>query len=265
MDDAPLLPSEVARYLTTRVLGRRLFYYPETDSTNDVAVALARGGEGEGTVVYADFQRRGRGRRTHTWSSAPRQDLLFTVILRPRGSPADVLPVTLAASIALSVVLTGAAGETVGVKWPNDLMAGAGKIGGILAESAAGDDGERFVALGVGINVNSMPADFPEEIHGRAASCRSLCGDAHDRALLFADALAAVETYYTRFSKDGFGPLAPSYDERLVLRARRVRVVGAGDVFEGSVIGVRTDGSLRVSLDSGGEAWLYSESVEVIE
>ena len=62
------LPADVRRHLATSYLGRRFYFYPETDSTNDVALALAGTGEPEGTVVVADFQRRGRGRRSHTWS-----------------------------------------------------------------------------------------------------------------------------------------------------------------------------------------------------
>jgi len=260
MTDSPLLPAEVTKHLHTRVLGRRLFYYPEIDSTNDAAVQLARGGEDEGTVVYADFQRRGRGRLDHTWSSPPRRDLLFTMILRPGGTPADALPVTLAVALALSVALSAETGERIGVKWPNDLVAGGAKIGGILAESGADARGARYAAVGVGLNVNSLPGDFP----AGAVSCRSLSGRVHDRAVVLADVLTTVETYTTRFAKDGFAPLVSSYDDRLEMRDTRVRVARGEERFEGTALGVAADGALRVALDDGGEVRLTSETVEVV-
>ena len=90
--DQRLLPSIIEPWLATAGFGRRLYYYPEIDSTNDAAMGLARRGEAEGTVVLTDFQRRGRGRRDHTWSSPAGQDLLFSVILRPGGASVSVLP-----------------------------------------------------------------------------------------------------------------------------------------------------------------------------
>ncbi|MCH8291552.1 hypothetical protein IH992_10680 [Candidatus Poribacteria bacterium] len=95
-----LLPADVRRHLATASIGHRLYYYPETDSTNDVAIDLARNGEPEGAVVYTDFQRRGRGRLDHKWSSPRQRDLLFSVILRPESEPREALAITLAFSVA---------------------------------------------------------------------------------------------------------------------------------------------------------------------
>jgi BirA family biotin operon repressor/biotin-[acetyl-CoA-carboxylase] ligase len=261
-----MLPAEVEPHLHTRVVGRRLLFYPETDSTNDVAAGLARGGEPEGTVVYADFQRCGRGRQGHGWTSPSGKDLLFSVLLRPQGEPREVVPVTLAVSLALSVALEKRVGATVGVKWPNDLVTSKGKLGGILAESGSDEDDAAYSVVGVGVNVNTSRADFPPELRDRAVSCRTLTGSEVDRAALFGALLTSLETYYLRFRVDGFAPLVSAYEERMLLMGRRVRFEREGSEVIASVAGVRADGALRVIPDGGGpELALVGETVEVVE
>jgi len=263
MTDAALLPLDVRRYLPTHTVGRRLYYYPETGSTNDAAGFLARGLEPEGTVVYADFQRHGRGRLDHRWHGARNRDLLFSVVLRPLGTPREVLGVTLALAVAISVALAKATGAEVGLEWPNDVVSSGRKIAGILAESGADEAGGRYVVVGVGVNVNSLAGDLPDDIRAIATSCRELSGSPVDRAWLFADVLGAIEAYYDRFRRDGFGPLVSAYEERLVMLGRRVRFEREAKTVTAEVLGVGPDGALRVDVD-GVEAALYSEIVETI-
>jgi BirA family biotin operon repressor/biotin-[acetyl-CoA-carboxylase] ligase len=258
-----VLPARVQPFVQSATIGRRLFFYPKTDSTNDRAVAAARAGEPEGTVFYTDFQRQGRGRQGHVWESPPGRDLMFSVVLRPPGELRDVLPVTLAASLAFSVALSRATAVDVGVKWPNDLVTGQGKLGGILAESGFDDDGGRFVVVGVGINVNTGCDEFPPSIRDRAVSCRTLTGTSFDRPALLGDLLVTLDSYYTRFRVDGFGPLVPSYQERMALAGARIRFERDGTPTEATVAGVSADGALRV-VAGGDEVHLYNETVEVV-
>lgn len=262
-----MLPADVTRHLATRAFGRRLFYYPEVRSTNDAAMALARVGEGEGSVVYADVQTRGRGRFDHVWTSLPGRDLLFSLILRPRGDLRSVLPVTLALSVAFAVAIEKATFADVALKWPNDLHAALprgefAKLAGILAESGADKNGERVVVVGVGVNVNGAEGDFPPDLDNGAVSCRMLAGGEVDRALLFADILGMAEGTADRFHREGFAPFAAAYEERMRRRGARVRFERDGRVVEGDIMGVAPDGALRVSTASG-EGTLYNESVEV--
>ena len=97
------LPADVRRFLATARLGRRIYFYPETDSTNDVALGLARAGEPEGTLVVANVQRSGRGRRTHTWDSPAGRDVLASLVLRPAGDARGALPVSLLVAMATSI------------------------------------------------------------------------------------------------------------------------------------------------------------------
>ncbi len=259
------LPADLRRRLATAYLGRRCYFYPETDSTNDVALALAAAGEPEGTVVVADYQRRGRGRRAHTWSSPTGKDLLFSMVLRPESDARGALPVTLAVATAVSVTLTKCLDVDVLVKWPNDVVVRAGKIAGILAESASSGGRLTHAVVGVGVNVNTAEADFTGELEGRAASCRTLSGVEWDRADLLADLLGTIEAYYDRFKRDGFGPLASAYEARLLQAGKRVAFERDGARMSGRASGVARDGALVVRLDDGREVTLYSEHVEVVD
>ncbi|HEU4928972.1 MAG TPA: biotin--[acetyl-CoA-carboxylase] ligase [Candidatus Krumholzibacteria bacterium] len=259
------LPADVQRRLATAYLGRRYYFYPETDSTNDIAIALAGQGEAEGTVVATDYQRRGRGRRSHTWHSPPHSNLLFSIILRPRGDARAALPVTLVVATAVSVTLTKLLDRDLLVKWPNDVVTADGKkIAGILAESASSGGGTlSHVVVGIGVNVNV--AQFPGELHSVATSCRILTGVDWDRADVLADLLGTVEAYYDRFVRDGFGALLSSYEARLVQAGKRVSVERGGARVLGRVQGIARDGALVIRLDDASELELYSEHVEVVE
>lgn len=259
------LPAEVRRHLATAYLGRRLYFYPETDSTNDVALALAGAGEAEGTVVVADFQRRGRGRRSHTWSSPAGKDLLFSMILRPEGDARAALPVTLAVATAISVALSKLLDVDLFVKWPNDVVARTGKVAGILAESTSSGGRVAHAVVGVGVNVNSGEDEFAPELRGRTASCRTLSSVTWDRAALLSDLLGTIEAYYDRFRRDGFGTLSSAYEARLWQAGRAVSFEREGAHWSGRVAGVARDGALVVTVDDGRRVELYSEQVEVLE
>lgn len=260
-----LLPTRVCEHLRTRRFGRRVYYYPETDSTNRAALALARCGESAGTVVMADFQTKGRGRLDHDWSSRDGEDLLFSVILRPGAPPAGLLPATLVFSSALAAELSVRLGEAVSVKWPNDMMVRGGKIGGVLAEGALGPVGDPYLVVGVGLNVNSLPGVFPAHLRGRVATCRAVSGRSWDRAELLANVLESMERDYDTFEAAGFAGLRTRYEGRLSLLGRKVRFARDGRDVVALVDGVDDDGALRVVPE--GEirpVSLYGEHVEPV-
>ena len=124
----------------------------ETDSTLDVAHALAEGDAPAGTVVIADTQRAGRGRQGRAWSSPAGQGVWCTIIERPADPGVlDVLSIRI--GLRLAEGLDALAGERVRVKWPNDLVVRAGKLAGILTEARWSGSRLAWVAVGVGVNV----------------------------------------------------------------------------------------------------------------
>ncbi len=256
-----VLPSEIRQYLFTHTIGQRIYYFPEVDSTNRVALDLAREGEPEGTLVVTDFQSAGKGRSDHTWHSPRGKDLLFSVILRPPGEPSEVLTASLAVALAVSVALTKNLDQDVGVKWPNDVMLGNRKLGGILAEGSVSHATSRFVVMGVGINVQSEREDFPAALRETAASCLTITEALFDRAGLLADVLGTIESYYDRYRREGFRPFVDNFNDRLVIAGKQVTVGVGGEAFTATVDSVQADGALRVTLESGEARLLRNETL----
>jgi BirA family biotin operon repressor/biotin-[acetyl-CoA-carboxylase] ligase len=170
----------------------RLRYCVETDSTNDLALALATSGEPEGTAVLADMQRAGRGRRGRGWFSPPEAGLYLSTVVRPSRSTGAVALITLAAGVAAATAVHGVTSLPVELKWPNDLVIGRPwrKLGGVLCETSG--HGTRIDAVVIGIGINLLHAAYPREIADRATSIETELGRPIDRAPLVVALLAAL-------------------------------------------------------------------------
>jgi BirA family biotin operon repressor/biotin-[acetyl-CoA-carboxylase] ligase len=194
-------------------LGRfaeRILYFPTTGSTNDVAASLAEP-DAFGTVVIADAQTAGRGRRGRTWFSPAGSGLYVSVIVTPgRGSPdperATTL-LTLATGVALAEGVERATGLAPAIKWPNDLLVGRRKLAGILAEGFG-----EAVVLGYGINVGPMA--YPPELRDRATSLETELGRAIDRSLVAVETLAALAARYADLVAGCFDAILDAWRRR---------------------------------------------------
>jgi BirA family biotin operon repressor/biotin-[acetyl-CoA-carboxylase] ligase len=221
-------------------------------STNDVAAALP-----VGSVVVADQQTAGRGRRGHTWFSPPRAGLYVSVVLAPAAARVDppraTMLLTLAAGVAIAEGIEAASGLATALKWPNDVVAGGRKLAGILAEGR-GD----LVVLGYGINV--MAAAFPPELRDRATSLESEVGREVDRDLVLDETLAALSRRYDDLVDGRFDAILDAW------RARAPRAVGAkvswiaqGVARSGVTCGIDDHGALLVRVDDGVERIISGE------
>jgi BirA family biotin operon repressor/biotin-[acetyl-CoA-carboxylase] ligase len=259
-----LLPRSIQERLATARFGRRIYYLPETDSTNRVAAGLAAQGEPEGTVVITDRQRKGRGRRDRTWQSPPFQDLLFSLILRPGGEVKPVPALSLVFSLTVSEILSAVIGRNIQVKWPNDVVCEGRKLCGILAESTVRSGRPDFLVAGLGVNINTRLEEFSPELRNLAASCRTLSGRDWDRLELLARLLDSLENSYTTFQSGGFEPFIQAYRRRLTVLEKQISFEQGGRVATARVEDVNPDGSLLVVLPSGERRALYGEEVSLL-
>ena len=164
MYDLAALEAELA----DTVYAARLHFAPFTGSTNTDAMAAARNGAPHGSVYFADEQRAGRGRGDHAWHSAAGEGLYVSVLLRPDLSPAYLPLVPLAAGLAAANAIHTATGLDIDLRWPNDLLIGPRKTGGILVEAQSEASAVAFAVIGIGINVHQR--DFAPDLATPATS-----------------------------------------------------------------------------------------------
>lgn len=207
----------------------------EVDSTNRVALDLARDGAPEGVVVVARSQAAGRGRRGRRWESAPGASLLVSVLLRP-GLAADRLHLAVAvAALSAADACVSAAGFRPRVKWPNDLVVGDRKLAGVLAE-VLGD----AVVVGVGLNV-SAAAPWP----AGAVSAEEVAGHAVPVDVVLGAFLASLAS---RYEAGDWGAVASDYRRACATLGQVVRVDLPDGSFTGTAADVSDDGHLLVDV-----------------
>lgn len=151
-------------------IGAPPYWLPEVASTNDVARQLAEEGAPEWTVVGAGHQTEGRGRLGRSWSDVPDRSLLVSLVLRPRLRPEEV---HLLALLAAAELVAAVGSSELRSKWPNDLVMGDRKVGGILPEATMAGGRVRFLVLGIGVNVSTAPGDLAGGLREDATSLRA--------------------------------------------------------------------------------------------
>jgi len=236
-------------------LWREIEVVESTGSTNADLLARAQQGEAEGTVLAAEEQRAGRGRMGRTWTSPPRAALTFSLLLKPAVPPACRGWLPLLTGVAVAAAVTRATGVETGLKWPNDLLAADAKLAGILAE-AAGD----AVVVGIGLNVSTEPAEFPNPRPGAlpATSLRAVGATALNREDILLAILDGFERWYRAWQQAGGDPdrsgLRPEYTRLSATIGRTVRAeLPGGQALSGPAVGVDSDGRLLVRVSSGSE------------
>lgn len=218
----------------------------ETGSTNSDALERGRAGAAEGLVLIAGSQVAGRGRLNRSWLGSPGGSILCSVLVKPQLDPEHVQLLTVAAGLAARDALRAAAGLDADLKWPNDLMSGGRKLGGILTESVIGHDSVEFCVVGIGLNVNWPAADIPEEIAEIATSVSAELGRDADRSAILKSFLANFEDHLAT-AEQSPSHLIREYKENCATIGKRVKVATAGGTIEGYASGIDGHGRLLVS------------------
>lgn len=245
LDRPPLSAARLQRALVEPGGWRRVDVVSATESTNADVVAAARAGEPAGLVVVAEEQRAGRGRLDRRWEAPPRAAVLLSVLLRPTPPPSAWLLLPLVAGLAVVEATRAVAHVPATLKWPNDVMAGADKLGGILVQSV-----DSAVVVGIGLNV-SLRAD---ELPVPTATSLALVGGVIDREALTKEVLRALRRRYDDWTtaRGAAESVLPAYREVCDTIGRDVRVeLPMGDNVHGRARSVDDIGRLVVDLDDG--------------
>lgn len=225
--------------------GREIFYYDVIDSTNIRAKQLAEEGHPAGTLVVAEKQEAGRGRRGRSWEAPAGSGIYMTLVLKPEINPNNASMLTLVAALAVAGGITKSTGKQAGIKWPNDIVMEGKKVCGILTEMSAQFDYVNHIVVGIGINVHNEK--FPKEIEEMATSIYLQTGEHINRASLIEEILEQFERYYAIYLKtEDLSGLVKEYNASLVNRNKNVRVLDPREPFEGKAMGINEKGELIV-------------------
>ena len=215
-----------------------------TGSTNDRARELALAGAPHGTVVAAERQTAGRGRQGRTWSAPAGRALTLSAIVRLTAPALEQLP--LAVAVAVCEACEAVAPVTCLIKWPNDVWIERRKVAGVLIEARPLD---RWAVVGIGLNVNTAPGEFPPELRDAAASLRSATGRPADRDAALDALLARLAGWLPRL--DDGRAVAAAFRERDALHGKRIAWTAAGVRCSGEARGIEDDGALVAFTDAG--------------
>jgi BirA family biotin operon repressor/biotin-[acetyl-CoA-carboxylase] ligase len=245
-----LTPNMLKQRLKGSLFGKRIYHFFKADSTNRVALDLGHAGEPEGAVVLAEEQTAGRGRAGRMWSSERAAGIYVTLLLRPKLAPVQAPLLTMMAGLSAHAAVEAVTGLAVDLKWPNDLIIGGKKVGGILTEMHAEPGQVRFVIVGIGLNVNQEK--FPGELANIATSLRLETGKPQSRLELLVRLLREFESDYNRMSREGVGSVVKRFEViSSYAHGKRVRVTNGTESYLGTTAGLGPEGLLQVERDDG--------------
>jgi BirA family biotin operon repressor/biotin-[acetyl-CoA-carboxylase] ligase len=242
-------------------LGQIVHAFAEVGSTNTVLAVLAQREAPQGTMVIADYQSHGRGRRQRRWEAPPRSSLLLSLLFRPDWPAVRASWLTMIAGLAAVDAMQTCTPLQAALKWPNDVMiwdtapgsAGWCKVGGLLLETRLDGDQLRQAIIGIGLNVNIPRDQLPQTGSAGtgtpAGSLLATSGQYVPRLRLLTHFLQRLETLYERAAA-GQSP-QPAWDARLLTRDQPVRVTGAKGIVEGTALGSDEWGRLLVRAADG--------------
>lgn len=238
--------AEIKSLMHTEWVAKEVLYFDTIDSTNTKARELAEKGYPSGTLVVADKQESGKGRRGRSWVSPSGTGIFMTLMIKPDINPNNASMLTLVAALAVAKAITSVTGEEALIKWPNDIVVNSKKVCGILTEMNAQFDYINHIVVGIGINVHNE--SFPEEISQMASSLMIEAGGKRfHRAQIIAETMSYFEQYYDTFLKtQDLSALVREYDKLLVNRNKSVRVLDPKEPFDGKAMGITPKGELIV-------------------
>lgn len=231
----------------------KIHVVPVLDSTNTTLLEQARLGAPRGTVLAAELQTRGRGRRARIWQSSLGSGLTFSLLWTFDRGISALSGLTLAVGVGIVRALRDLGVADAMLKWPNDILRTPGKLGGILTEVEGDALGPSAAVIGVGLNVK-LRASLRARIDQDAADLADQ--EEIDRSVLLGRILAALVAVLEDFERHGFPPLREEWERYHALQGRKVRLqLPDGSNVTGEVLGVADDGALLLDTPGGIERY----------
>jgi len=258
-----LIADDLLSRLEPNGLVREIVVFAETGSTNDVAMQRGRHGAAGGVVIFAERQSAGRGRFGRVWASAAQHGLWFSLLLRPALPTSNWPRLTTWAAVSLAKAIENSIGLAAGIKWPNDIHLTGRKVAGILAESGVDSAGHPFAVVGIGVNVNHGPGDFPPELADKAGSLRMAIGRTVDRPTFATNVLRELDLQLSQVAS-AYPEIVAEATRRSLLLGHWVQLRFGSTLLEGRAEALDADGHLLLRGADGSLTRLTAGEVSVV-
>jgi BirA family biotin operon repressor/biotin-[acetyl-CoA-carboxylase] ligase len=248
-------------YLSDLPIGQVVFF-PVVGSTNTEGIRWAEKGALHLSLIAADEQTAGRGRKGRAWFSPPGAALAFSLVIRPGENQAiSTARLTGLGALAVSDALQSGYQLPVEIKWPNDVLVRGSKLAGVLVEAQWQGDEIQSAVLGIGINVARKSVPSQGELDFPATSVESEFGAALDRWSLLNEVLGAVLARLPQLDQDEF---IDDWEDKLAYRGEFVQILRDGVEYEsGRIEGLTPAGYLRLRIPAGEEKLIQSGDVKL--
>jgi len=231
-----------------RDIVHEVLLFDEVPSTNDIALEMAANGVPEGLAILAESQTGGKGRLGRNWFSPSGKNIYFSLLLRPSVQVREYPLFSPTAALGVIKGIRRCTGLEVGIKWPNDLVLSEKKVGGILLVSGGAGGYAQPLVIGLGLNVNLNPSDFPEDLQEIATALRIPLKVSIDRNTLMMNLIEAVSAEIHRLQRGEIQAIMNEVRLHCVTLGKKVRVSTVRQVFEGNAEALSDDGALQIRL-----------------
>lgn len=258
-----LSENEIYLGLETEKIGRTIHFYETVTSTQKLAKEFALNGAEHGTLIVSDEQTDGRGRLVRKWYSPKGTGLWMSLIVRPDLPISKTPQLTLLTAVAVVNAIKETANLKPSIKWPNDILINGRKVCGILTELQAEENHVQSVIIGIGINVNQLITDFPEELQTIATSLKIESNKTIDRTKLLQNICYEFEKQLKLYLSEGFQPIKTLWESSSNSIGRKITARTANGIFNGYALGINDDGVLLLKQDIGEIVEIYSADIDI--
>ena len=256
-----LLPGEIKNILSGRAMGRQIIYFDSIDSTNAYAKKEIDRLK-DGTVILAERQTAGRGRRGRGWLSPEGTGIWMSIVLKPDIPPREGIKMTQIAVAAVCKSIRELTKLDALIKWPNDIVVNGKKVCGILTEMAGELNEINYIVIGIGINVNMK--DFPDKIKEHASSLFIEGSKKIDRKILLVDILKRFENLYGAYMENlNLNETLSIVRNYSAIFGKNIRIIQGKSVKVVKAVDINDDGLLLVEMEDGSRELISSGEVSI--
>ncbi len=248
-----LLPWEITTHLNTKWIGRRVYYFDSVDSTQTQAIKMAKDKKENGTVIIAEKQTSGKGRRGRKWMS-PKGGIWISIIIHPEFNITATMLFPVAASLALSNAIEKSTKIKPKVKWPNDVTINGKKVAGTLVDISMESNRIENLVLGVGINFDVNIKQIEKTLkklpnfYGADSIKKN---DKNAEALVLVQTfLKELENTYEKLSTAKFDEIVKEWTKRSSTIGNEVKISDGNEIIKGKALRIDQDGALVIENKS---------------